>query len=153
MSTRCQIGIYEEDVYGDEDILNKWEVLLYRHSDGYPGVLAGGDKKGKIGVVPDILPFLKEFMKKRGYDVEYMGACLMAYMKHWHCGEKREHVARDISINGFECDPCCHGISKGFHGDIEYFYAIMPNGLRIYKVSGDEDFKFEQIESHDIKGE
>jgi hypothetical protein len=29
-----------------------------------------------------------------------------------------------------------HGISKSFHGDIEYVYAVYPNGVRVYSVTG-----------------
>ena len=32
-----------------------------------------------------------------------------------------------------------HGISTGFHGDIEYFYAIHPDKLEVYKVPHDEN--------------
>ena len=160
MSTRSQIGIYAEDVYGDKDILEKWEVLLYRHSDGYPGIISEKEDVSESGVIPDILPFVREFMKKRGFDTEHLGACLIAYLKFWHCGgkivnkkDKYYSADRFIKVNGYETDPLCHGISKGFHGDIEYFYAITPTGIRVYKVSDDAkgDMTFEPIESHNIK--
>ena len=143
MSTRCQIGIYEADsnISTDVDITTNWQVLLYRHSDGYPD-----------GVVSDVLPFLKEFIKKRGYDIEYMGACLIAYLKHWHCGQKvtdRAYREGHIKVNDFECDPLCHGISKDFHSDIEYFYAITPSNLIVFECSGANEFK--EIERYSIK--
>ena len=37
MSTRCQIGFYEDE----QDMLTGFKVLLYRHSDGYPGTING----------------------------------------------------------------------------------------------------------------
>lgn len=161
MSTRCQIGIYEEDVYGDSGIREKWEVLLYRHSDGYPGMINEKEDVSESGVIPDILPFVREFMKKRGYDVEYMGACLMAYLKYWHCGEKAVNkddkyyrADRFISVNGFEVDPVCHGVSNNFHGDIEFFYAITPIGIRVYETgwNSKDEITFKEIEFHSIKG-
>jgi len=152
ISTRCQIGIYEsnEVIYYD-GLPGNPEVLLYRHSDGYPGNL-----DGDIGVVPDILPFLKEFMKVRGYDVEYMGACLITYLKQFHCGDKLDDKYYGMEVNGVSMSILGHGISKEFHGDIEWYYAIFPDELQVYdwytkecvaKYSLTSDFKWEKYES------
>ena len=163
MSTRCQIGIYEKDfsektkadaVKLSKAIQNKAEVLLYRHSDGYPGAIGEGDE-GKDGVIPDILPFVRAFVEKRGYEVEYLGACLTAYLKYWHCGEKSNNKLDNynVIINGFKVFTLDHGICKYIHLDIAYFYAITPTCIKVYKKSGgwdNEPFVFTEIESHEI---
>jgi hypothetical protein len=111
MSTRCQIGIYDEK----ETPLNKPNVLLYKHSDGYPE-----------GVIPIIQPFLEDFSKKRGMDdVEYCSAWLLHAL---------------IQSHG-RTDYLGHGIcgDRTFHGDIEYYYRIQPSEILVYKVRGSDD--------------
>lgn len=133
ISTRCQIGIYEsKEVIYQYGLPRSPEVLLYRHSDGYPGNLNGNN-----GVVPDILPFLKEFMKVRGYDVEYMGAGLICYMKQFHCGRKLDSEYCSMEVNGVKIRTIGHGISKGFYDDIDYYYAVFPEELHVYEISID----------------
>lgn len=136
MSTRCQIGIYEA---GEKD-LKKSAVLLYRHSDGYPGNL----KKGEYGVLTVIMPFLNHFMKVRGWDTEYLGARLIQYLtnesdglldlinkKHGFSDDRDESEKRFGGTTGYGiCQP------GEFHGDIEYFYAIFPNKVVVYSTSG-----------------
>lgn len=99
MSTRCQIGFYEKE----EMDLNKFELLIYRHSDGYPE-----------GVLPELLPVLKDFDKNRGLDdLEYASAWVVAKFK-------------DNYLN--------IGISRDFHGDIEYLYKVTPINLTVFAV-------------------
>src|SRR3990172_9401880 len=103
MSTRCQIGFYELE----DTPLNKWEALIYRHSDGYP------DTEG--GVIAIIAPILEDFNKNRGLDdLEYGSAWLVAKLKEDY-----------LNI----------GISKYLHGDIEFFYAVSPQSIRVFKVN------------------
>lgn len=65
-------------------------------------------------VMPDIMPILGDFDKNRGmYDLEYASAWLVAKLKEDY-----------LNI----------GISKDFHGDIEYVYKVMPSRCEIYKV-------------------
>lgn len=146
MSTRCQIGIYDKEIKSDKELKKDWQVLLYRHSDGYPGKIGEG-KEGDIGVVPDIMPFVREFQKVRGDDPEYMGACLVTYLKQFHCGHKME-IHSELTVNGISMDYLCAGISKDFHGDIEYYYAITPKEVKVYEVNSDD--KFILIETHVI---
>lgn len=102
MSTRCQIGFYEQ---GQKD-LAKWEALIYRHIDGYPD--------GVDGVSATIVPILKDFNKDWGLsNIEYASAWLVAKLKTDY---------RNI------------GICSGFHDDIDYFYAIYPDRLEVYKT-------------------
>ena len=155
MSTRCQIGVYEsdDDVKANMDVRARTGgVLLYRHSDGYPGSI----EKDEIGVVPDILPFIKAFHKVRGHDVAYLRACLMAYLKQFHCGDKvvdNEYLkSHAVEVNGIVIDALSHGIDNQFHLDIEYYYAITPTRLIVYRVKGGWDDKhvFKKIEEHSL---
>lgn len=156
MSTRCQIGVYEsdDDVKTNADIRARTGgVLLYRHSDGYPGSL----KKDDIGVVPDILPFLKEFHKVRGHDTAYLRACLMAYLKQYHCGDKvvdNIHLQTNtVAVNGITISALSHGIDSEFHLDIEYYYAITPTRLIVYRVNGgwEDKHEFKKIKEYSLK--
>ena len=117
MSTRAQIAVYQ----APESKLPNFEALLYRHSDGYPS-----------GVLPDIMPFLAFWKKNRGMDdVEYLSARLLQYLCNEYDGmmeelEKGKKIYTGILGNG---------ISKDFHGDIEYLYAISPEGVKVYETS------------------
>lgn len=108
MSTRCQVGIYSKVT----DKLDNPFALLYRHSDGYP------DGAGAV-----IQEFLPQFLADRGYDVEYLAARLL--------------VALMLSPKALEeSDNLGYGIfgDKILHWDIEYYYAVYPNWLKVYTV-------------------
>lgn len=113
MSTRCQIGFYEQE---EGVALKDFEALIYRHMDGYPE-----------SVLPMIVPILKDFKKNRGLgDVEYASAWLVAKLK-------------DDYLN--------IGICKAFHADIEYFYAVYPDKLVVYDVTGMNSEHWRKIET------
>ncbi len=117
MSTRCQIAIYE----APEAKFSQFEALLYRHSDGYPS-----------GVLPDIMPFLSFWAKERGMsDTEYLGARLLQYLCNEYDGYMSKIEKGKKTFTGI----LGHGICKEFHGDIEYLYAIHPEGVKVYDVS------------------
>jgi len=66
------------------------------------------------GVLPDLLPILEDFDKNRGLDdIEYAAAWVVAKLK---------------------TDYLNIGISKGIHGDIDYFYAVYPDKLVVHSV-------------------
>ena len=139
MGTRCQIGIIDNNnalTDGEPEIC----PLIYRHYDGYLGTL---DER-ESGVVPDILPFIKAFVEQRGYfDAEYLGACLVSSLKQNHCGKPIESYEK-IMVNGMEIPITGVGIGTEIHGDIEYFYAVLPDRLEVYLVRG----CFELQETH-----
>lgn len=63
-------------------------------------------------VLADVIPILKDVDEAIGLqDVEYASAYLVKELKtdYWNIG-----------------------ISKEFHGDIDYYYAVYPNLVRIY---------------------
>lgn len=120
MSTRCQIGLYQEK---EKDIHN-FEALIYRHNDGYPS-----------GVLPDILPFLIWWNGYRGIsDLEYCGARLLQYL----CNQDDDHTLK--YINEKFTGIFGHGISKNFHGDLEYIYKIEPSKLTVYKITNIKEY-------------
>lgn len=135
MSTRSQIRIK-----GNEP------VLVYRHSDGYPGNI----EREECGVVPDVMPFCLTFIKERGWDPEYLTACLVVYLKQWHCGGPaipepdldENGVDRNASysnwctmeVNGIKMRTIGLGIDCGIHGDIEYLYDIDEKGITVTKI-------------------
>jgi hypothetical protein len=131
MSTRCQIGFYEQD----NDNLLKPAALLYRHSDGYPGTVSGS----KYGVLPDLIPFLKAFHKRRGLDdTEYAAAWTMHHLIDHHVKLIKELRANAESNKDYfpedGKDFLGHGICKDFHGDIEYYYAVQGTTVNVFEV-------------------
>lgn len=118
MSTRCQIGFYDYD----NDNFMKPNALLYRHSDGHP--------EGPHGVIIDIVPFLKEFDRRRGLDCEYAAAWLMHHLIDKHIAMFKKIRKRNLEDRGNTDihedgkNFLGHGIDNYFHGDIAYYYAI-----------------------------
>jgi hypothetical protein len=122
MSTRCQIGIYETA----DKKTNEYDVLLYKHTDGYPE-----------GVIPILEPIVKRFAKDRGIsDTEYAAAWILYEFMEEHvkynieASKEYKHKPSDGK------DFLSHGIcgNKQLHGDIEYFYAVYPDRIEAHKV-------------------
>lgn len=114
MSTRCNIGIYEDE----KSVLENPDIILYKHSDGYP---------------ENTLPLLKEFMnnplnERNRNDYEYQSAWLLHSLINDHIRMCIEHKYNENHIG--------YGICKDIHGDIEYYYAIYPNRIEVYNVPG-----------------
>lgn len=91
MSTRCLIAI------------GTHKAMIYRHHDGYPG--------GIFGVCATLLPFLRLFRDKRGWDQEYMLAQLAA--------NQISEIYRD-SVNDFTGI----GIVTDIPGDLSFVYLV-----------------------------
>lgn len=159
MSTRCQIGFYQA---GEAD-LKKFEALLYRHSDGYPGTEDGEE----YGVLSEIVPFLRWFDNNRGTgDLEYVSARLLQHLCALHDkdsrdfdkdheGPPRSHPYPDGSVYG----ALGYGICKAFHGDIQYFYRIDPKRIEVWEVTWSREYdlnppeKWKKIQTVQIKQE
>jgi hypothetical protein len=130
MSTRCQIASY----YSKDQDIEKWDALIYRHWDGYPGAADGSE----VGVLADIVPFLEWFATERGLDdPEYAAARLLQYL----CN-KQDNSERTLPHQNwrgseeFGVGTLGHGISSSIHCDIEYFYRVYPSKVLVYKVNG-----------------
>jgi len=124
MSTRAQIGFYDTD----DHKISGWDALVYKHSDGYPE-----------GVLPLLQDFCRMFNKNRGLsDSEYAAARYVTAL----CNQREKDLMewRKESPHAFpkgdKPDLLGVGISKDFHGDIEYFYAVSPHRIAVYSVSG-----------------
>lgn len=131
MSTRCQIGIFNLYNVTDKEInAKKWEVLLYKHSDGDPKE-----------TLPEVLRYVRHFTIARGSDPEYLGACLLTWLKTRHTKKGVVANPEDILVTG-------HGISNTIHGDIEYFYGITNKDVIVFETNGKAIFK--EIERHTI---
>ena len=119
MSTRCQIAFYEKDAE-----LSNPKVILYRHSDGYPS-----------SVLTEMMPFLAWF--SRVSDIEYTSARLLQYLTNLYdqytvswdstSEEEKETTKKWTGVLGY-------GISKAFHWDIEYIYAIKADCVEVHSV-------------------
>jgi len=127
MSTRCQIGFYEQE----NNNLLKPDALLYRHSDGYPDT--------NYGVLTDLVPFLNLFHQRRGLnDTEYAAAWTMHHLIELHVSRSKE--LREKMSSGKEYFPedgkdCIgYGVCKNFHGDIDFFYAVQGTMLKVFEV-------------------
>ncbi len=142
MSTRCQIGFYDKKPNASE--LSEFKTLLYKHSDGYPE-----------GVMPLLTPFLKDWKVKRGLsDIEYVSARTLQYLCNDH-DKHSEEMSKEYKHLSKEWNKefggsLGLGICRDLHWDIEYFYAIYPNGLDCYEVhytGKGEDYKPELSKS------
>jgi hypothetical protein len=121
MSTRCQIGIYEEN-----EKISPNAITIYRHSDGYP------DRKH--GVIASIMPLLKDFKKEHGNDTEYSTAQLLYKLIDQ---TKRCAVAKGYWNNSSKY--LGYGVTNSIHTDIEYYYAVYPNVVKVFKLSEPEN--------------
>jgi hypothetical protein len=114
MSTRCQIIVQGSD------------VVLYRHSDGYPD-----DEHGVLAALKKIV---KPFLKPRGWDTDYMPAQIIASMiaaNHASLdATAKEKLDRKDSYEQYKylsyaveayTDPTS---DNALHGDIDYLYVI-----------------------------
>lgn len=115
MSTRCQIGVYED---AESTTPN---VLIYRHTDGYPG-----------GILDDIKDYVGQFMGARGPDPEYLAARLT-----WKICETVPGFL-SAGVGGPDC----------WHGDIQFFYRVNGDSgnVECWKVPLDWAGNFEQAE-------
>ena len=131
MSTRSQIAFYADK----SDKLKKPFTIIYRHHDGMP------DR-----VLPSIMPILKKFHKGRGMDdITYASGYLFYKLadkttkqhEKWKRKAKKEKESTSY-YDQYMLLPL--GLSDDFHCDIEYLYAIYPDGdIRYYSVNNWDD--------------
>lgn len=108
MSTRCHIAIYENDKH-----LYEPTAILYRHWDGYPGTEDGTE----YGVLPDIMPVIRDFNEHRGSDPEYLAARILGTLLNQNPDEKY----------------LGYGITNKFYGGTDYLYAVYPDKVQVYE--------------------
>ncbi len=140
MSTRCQIGFYQQ---GNDKLL-KPDALLYRHGDGYPDT--------PHGVLADLVPFLKTFQDRRGLDdTEYAAAWTLHHLISIQVEDNKKYAKKKSQVPPYNYKDGINGIGfgicSGFHSDIEYYYAVSPNSLKVYSVQGikkKKDFTLQQ---------
>lgn len=105
MSTRSQIKVKGS------------EVMIYKHSDGYPE-----------GVIPVLKPILERFVAERGNEPDYALAQIMrAFARHdEEYRKKRLEEAEDEIVKNMYKQPRMTGwgLDTVRHGDIEYLYKV-----------------------------
>ena len=116
MSTRCQI------------LVEGASASVYRHSDGYPD--------GPHGVIKALKKIVKNFMKHRGFDPEYMTAHIVSGMiaanKRNLSSMQRKNPGNvknyeQLKCTGFGIRGYNGDSDVNFEGDIEYVYFIKEN--------------------------
>jgi len=142
MSTRCNIEIMRERYHKDKKTgqympSGKFQrcALLYRHSNGYPD--------GEYGVLNEIVPFIKEFVYKRGWDPEYLAARLLQYLTNNYDKRFTQLDTKKISL---VTETLCYGICRDYHCDISYLYRVYPDRIEVLKPIDVECNKFKKIQ-------
>ena len=134
MATRCQIGFYETDTQP----VDKPSVIIYKHWDGYPSVYDDQKKTAhpNQGMIPLLLPFLKDFQDARGIDdLEYCAAWMLHYMIDIQIKRNLKHSADKNSKKFGGRDFVSYGVCARdhvFHDDIDWFYRITPTNLFVH---------------------
>lgn len=127
MSTRCQILIEGSD------------VVLYRHSDGYP--------QGPHGVLKLLKKSVATFVKHRGHDECYMPAHIMTDMIVAHKKSQDAMIRKakkdgnpqyiasyeagkylGYGVEAYTANDEAASEDNTLHGDIEFLYVVKKNG-------------------------
>lgn len=130
MSTRCQI------------IFEGCDVVIYRHSDGYP--------EGASGVIKALKASVANFVKWRGYDECYMPAHVMHDLIAEHKKELDKYIRREKKAGGYAAYEQAKYIGYGIesypdesaylHGDIEWLYVVKKDGtIEVRKCWSDDE--------------
>lgn len=104
---------------------------VYKHYDGYPSE-----------TLKTLIPFVADFMERRGYDEEYMVAQLCCTMinESW---ERMVAVKKTMpkvygEVDESKRDLAGFGVGNQWHPDIEYVYVIRDSGtIEVYMVDID----------------
>ena len=106
-------------------------VVIYKHYDGYPE-----------GVLPVLIPFLKDFHKDRGMDEEYMVCQIVrAFAVEEGLAGEDDHVKEvDVKLGW--------GLDVGLrHADIEYLYVVRDGCFVEIRKTTDEFWDRPSIEN------
>lgn len=125
MSTRAHIGFFEKEP--TEAKRTKPEVLIYKHSDGYPE-----------GTLPQLTEFCRTFNEHRGLrDTEYATARCVQFMTNFDDGEMAKWYKETQGTDDKRWSFLGYGVGTGFHGDVEYYYLVTPEEIKVYEVGND----------------
>ncbi len=125
MSTRAHIAFFDAEPEAEQ--VTKPTVLIYKHSDGYPE-----------GTLPQLTEFCKAFNEHRGLrDNEYATARCVQFMTNFNDAEtekwrKEVKMEKEFSFLGY-------GVGTNFHGDIEFYYVVTPEEIKVYEVGYNYD--------------
>ena len=121
MSTRCQIGFYENNP-GSPQI-----ALIYQHYDGDPKTM-----------LPKLIKIHQSFKEHRGYyDPSYLAARTLQKLMNESDKDVNETIKEsfknEMLVTGF-------GIDNELHADLSHFYQIYENliivdGKKEYKIT------------------
>lgn len=133
MSTRAHIAFFEKEPEAEQ--VTKPEVLIYKHSDGYPE-----------GTLPQLTEFCKLFNEHRGLrDNEYATARCVQFMTNYDDKEMAEWYKSNPKLGNTDTFSFLgYGVGTGFHGDIEYYYVVTPEEIKVYEVGYNYDEEDEE---------
>ncbi len=109
MSTRCQIIVEGSD------------VVIYRHSDGYPD--------GDEGVLKGLIATVGPFVKARGFDECYLPAHIVHDQVAAHVKWANEQAfGKATKYLGYGVEAYNPAVRHPLHGDIDFLYVVKKNG-------------------------
>lgn len=108
MSTRCHILVKDSN------------VLIYRHSDGYPD--------SEHGVLALLKPLVKDFNKIRGFDPFF----LSAQITHSLITNYQKNIPKESFDNYKYLNIGIEPYDGTLHSDIAFFYYITGKYIKVY---------------------
>lgn len=125
MSTRAHIAFFDAEPEAEQ--VTKPTVLIYKHSDGYPE-----------GTLPQLTEFCKAFNEHRGLrDNEYATARCVQFMTNHDDKEMAEWYKETKIPNTDTFSFLGYGVGTNFHGDIEFYYVVTPEEIKVFEVNYD----------------
>lgn len=133
MSTRAHIAFF--DAEPEVEQVTKPSVLIYKHSDGYPE-----------GTLPQLTEFCVAFNEGRGLrDNEYATARCVQFMTNFDDAEMKKWYEETNTKNDNKFSFLGYGVGTGFHGDIEFYYVVTPEAIKVYEVN----YNYNETDSDD----
>ncbi len=132
MSTRAHIAFFDAEPGAEQ--VTKPDVLIYKHSDGYPE-----------GTLPQLTEFCKLFNEHRGlHNNEYATARCVQFMTNHDDKEMAEWYKETKIPNTDTFSFLGYGVGTGFHGDIEFYYVVTPEEIKVFEVNYNYDEEDEE---------